>query len=442
MIFQEIQTSLDELEQTASSNEENDNRTPKNKFAAKCFVETDGKVNCSDIIYEDEKSWRKSRHQIDVLIHVLKNKILELKDIRRHLNDHRPATIRDEQGILEPISEEISTEGLPKIARRGPTAIETSPTKRNNRHHNNYHHNHHHAHHNHNNNTHLRNITSLPNTKITFHSDDDGRVTTLSLSTITMNPSTITTIRSVAISGRAAVNAKNSTTHSHRGMGNARRTHKENSSRNGTLHENEHRKNTTRHVKHPVSTNRTIVKVNTALGTSTAAPTKTTPVKKTTLFTTSSTTVSPFTKEDNFLKIKEYDISENSLLSSSTTLRFDIDSEINGSTQGFRLSSTTDNLSKTINSNDDTLTSTRHYESSSSSTPHHTDLDEHDTAEQTECFCEPEVERLVNDVFPIFFYLKILISCSFIVYRSQIKSFGSKRNAKKIKRRTTTKERS
>lgn len=73
------------------------------KVGAKCFIEQTGKVNCSDIIYEDEKSWRKSRLQIDLLIKVLKNKINDLKDIKKHLRENKPIHMKDyeEVGSIE-----------------------------------------------------------------------------------------------------------------------------------------------------------------------------------------------------------------------------------------------------------------------------------------------------------------------------------------------------
>uniref|UniRef100_A0A1B0CX50 Extracellular sulfatase C-terminal domain-containing protein n=1 Tax=Lutzomyia longipalpis TaxID=7200 RepID=A0A1B0CX50_LUTLO len=99
-VIEDIQKNLDKLE--ASLLEENEsikalNQSAQNskKVAAKCFIETNGKVNCSDIIYEDEKSWRKSRVQIDLLIKVLKKQINDLRDIKKHLKEHRPISIKD-----------------------------------------------------------------------------------------------------------------------------------------------------------------------------------------------------------------------------------------------------------------------------------------------------------------------------------------------------------
>lgn len=66
------------------------------KVDAKCFVEPSGKVNCSEIIYEDERSWKKSRNQIDLLIQVLKSKIIDLKDIKRHLKSNKPNHFKDD----------------------------------------------------------------------------------------------------------------------------------------------------------------------------------------------------------------------------------------------------------------------------------------------------------------------------------------------------------
>lgn len=64
-------------------------------MGAKCFIELNGRVNCSNIIYEDERSWKKSRNQIDLLIKVLKNKINDLKDIRKHLKENKPIHAKD-----------------------------------------------------------------------------------------------------------------------------------------------------------------------------------------------------------------------------------------------------------------------------------------------------------------------------------------------------------
>ncbi|KAG5677028.1 hypothetical protein PVAND_006815 [Polypedilum vanderplanki] len=70
------------------------------KNPVQCFVETSGKVNCSTIVYENEEAWRQSRLQIDMLIKVLKDKIGNLKDIKKHLREHRPLnmTIDDDEG--------------------------------------------------------------------------------------------------------------------------------------------------------------------------------------------------------------------------------------------------------------------------------------------------------------------------------------------------------
>lgn len=58
--------------------------------AHQCFVETTGKVNCSTTVYENEAAWKQSCVQVDMLIKVLKKKILNLKDIKKHLREHRP----------------------------------------------------------------------------------------------------------------------------------------------------------------------------------------------------------------------------------------------------------------------------------------------------------------------------------------------------------------
>lgn len=63
--------------------------------AAKCYVRGDGRVNCSNVVYEDEKAWRQSRQQIDAIIDLLKSKLSDLKDIKKHLRENRPAGVKD-----------------------------------------------------------------------------------------------------------------------------------------------------------------------------------------------------------------------------------------------------------------------------------------------------------------------------------------------------------
>ncbi|KAJ8983355.1 hypothetical protein NQ317_003161 [Molorchus minor] len=54
-----------------------------------CIIER-GKVNCSTVIYQDKKTWRRSRHRIENEIQELKQKLDTLKEIRRHLKHSRP----------------------------------------------------------------------------------------------------------------------------------------------------------------------------------------------------------------------------------------------------------------------------------------------------------------------------------------------------------------
>lgn len=68
---------------------------------AQCFVEATGQVNCSNIIYEDEKAWKKSRVQVDLLLRVLKNKINNLKEIKKHLKENRPSSLKEYDEDLE-----------------------------------------------------------------------------------------------------------------------------------------------------------------------------------------------------------------------------------------------------------------------------------------------------------------------------------------------------
>ncbi|KAH8418446.1 hypothetical protein KR009_004273 [Drosophila setifemur] len=55
----------------------------------RCFVDaTTSKVVCSDVIYDDEKTWRTSRTQIDMLIKLLKEKIGKLKEMKKQLREN------------------------------------------------------------------------------------------------------------------------------------------------------------------------------------------------------------------------------------------------------------------------------------------------------------------------------------------------------------------
>lgn len=128
-VIDEIQESLGKLEASFVGQQDyHVNRTSTlRRDGAKCFMETTGKVNCSDIIYEDENSWRKSRQQIDLMIKVLKNKIVNLKGIKKHLKDHRPQNVGDYEESVEDDS----------IEAREMT------TRRSSRKHHHQHHNHH-----------------------------------------------------------------------------------------------------------------------------------------------------------------------------------------------------------------------------------------------------------------------------------------------------------
>ena len=86
-----ITQTIDELHSVLMSLEKKYLNNTKNPV--QCFVETSGKVNCSTIVYENEEAWRQSRLQIDMLIKVLKDKIGNLKDIRKHLKENRPANM-------------------------------------------------------------------------------------------------------------------------------------------------------------------------------------------------------------------------------------------------------------------------------------------------------------------------------------------------------------
>ncbi|XP_058445982.1 extracellular sulfatase SULF-1 homolog [Malaya genurostris] len=101
-IIQELQSTLKNIERNFEQNTilKRYNHSTETEESAgagsKCFVTTIGKVNCSNVIYEDESSWKRSRSQVDMLIKVLKSKINDLKDIRRYLKEHKPTSFRDD----------------------------------------------------------------------------------------------------------------------------------------------------------------------------------------------------------------------------------------------------------------------------------------------------------------------------------------------------------
>ncbi|KAJ6634910.1 Extracellular sulfatase SULF-1 like, partial [Pseudolycoriella hygida] len=112
-VIMEIQDSLEQLEDSFKDNIKIESRGEDRKFGAKCFIENTGKVNCSNIIYEDEKSWKMSRIQIDLLIKVLKNKITDLKDIKKHLKEHKPVHMKDYDEIPSVEDDEYTRDTRP-----------------------------------------------------------------------------------------------------------------------------------------------------------------------------------------------------------------------------------------------------------------------------------------------------------------------------------------
>lgn len=97
-VIAEIQRNLSALEDTFKNSTEHPSE--------KCFVATGGQVNCSSNVYDDVKSWKRSRHQIDLLIKVLKKKISDLKDIRKHLKEHKPVSIKEDYEDISSKEEE------------------------------------------------------------------------------------------------------------------------------------------------------------------------------------------------------------------------------------------------------------------------------------------------------------------------------------------------
>lgn len=55
-----------------------------------CIILPTGRVHCPTAIYQDKKTWRRSRHQVENEIQQLKEKLEKLKEIRKHLKQSKP----------------------------------------------------------------------------------------------------------------------------------------------------------------------------------------------------------------------------------------------------------------------------------------------------------------------------------------------------------------
>lgn len=164
-VIQEIQDTLETLELKFVEHDWSTNSTSKtstkitssgfvrgSKFpkvggrvGTRCYIESEtGKVNCSDVIYDDEKTWRKSRSQIDMLIKVLKDKITHLKDIKKQLRENK----QQQQGrywnneFITQSRDDISNSDLTLLAseQHGPKGSRRRRPFNNHHHHHNRHH--------------------------------------------------------------------------------------------------------------------------------------------------------------------------------------------------------------------------------------------------------------------------------------------------------------
>ncbi|KAH8417402.1 hypothetical protein KR222_010525, partial [Zaprionus bogoriensis] len=95
-VIQQIQSTLETLEHKFNAQELPSRSMPLGrggkfqKGGTRCYVEeSTDKVNCSDVIYNDEKTWRTSRNQIDMLIKLLKDKISTLKDMKKQMRESK-----------------------------------------------------------------------------------------------------------------------------------------------------------------------------------------------------------------------------------------------------------------------------------------------------------------------------------------------------------------
>lgn len=134
-VIQQIQSTLETLEhkfhaQELSIRNSNGRGSKFQKGGTRCFVEeSTDRVNCSDVIYDDEKTWRKSRNQIDMLIKLLKDKISTLKDMKKQMRESKQQGRRrngDPSGYHEGAGPEFNMSYFTEIGStpRSPVAVQ------------------------------------------------------------------------------------------------------------------------------------------------------------------------------------------------------------------------------------------------------------------------------------------------------------------------------
>lgn len=68
----------------------NDAIINSNESSLECKVEKNGRVNCSQVIYNDLKAWHTNRLSLEDQIRQLRTKLEDLKEIKRHLKTTKP----------------------------------------------------------------------------------------------------------------------------------------------------------------------------------------------------------------------------------------------------------------------------------------------------------------------------------------------------------------
>lgn len=71
----------------------NDAITNTNESSLECKVEKNGRVNCSQVIYNDLKAWHTNRLSLEDQIRELRTKLEDLKEIKRHLKTAKPVVV-------------------------------------------------------------------------------------------------------------------------------------------------------------------------------------------------------------------------------------------------------------------------------------------------------------------------------------------------------------
>ncbi|XP_026726233.1 extracellular sulfatase SULF-1 homolog [Trichoplusia ni] len=85
-----------------NKHKKNDAIVNSNESSLECKIEKDGRVNCSQIIYNDLKAWHTNRLSLEDQIRQLRTKLEDLKEIKRHLKTAKPLVTETQPQTVHP----------------------------------------------------------------------------------------------------------------------------------------------------------------------------------------------------------------------------------------------------------------------------------------------------------------------------------------------------